>query len=156
MLSSYRDLAVKKTFDPPRIHFPNIRKYPPCIYSKLNSPLLQTSSDRARWKGVVVSRPGRIEKNRVRRPVKGSYVGIEGRRGERNEARTAHGKSGAQSWHRVHGGGPTLTLASRLRREYVVPLSPAQVHDAPFTFCQCPPKSTPVVVVIASRILRTM
>lgn len=129
---------------------------PPCIYSKLNSPLLQTSSDRARWKRVVVSRPGRIEKNRVRRPVKGSYVGIEGRRGERNEARTAHGKSGAQSWHRVHGGGPTLTLASRLRREYVVPLSPAQVHDAPFTFCQCPPKSTPVVVVIASRILRTM
>lgn len=47
--------------------------------------------------------------------MKGSYVGIGGRRGETNEARAAHGKSGAQSCARW---GSDLNLGlERLRRE---------------------------------------
>lgn len=62
------------------------------------------------------SSPSRLDREKSRwRPVKGSYVGIGGRRGETNEARAAHGKSGAQSCARW---GSDLNLGlERLRRE---------------------------------------
>lgn len=140
-------LKKKKTFNPPRIDFPNIRAP---VYIYINSKLkilnflnsihrkhpsfpipVYYEHARIEREQVVVSRPGRIEKKPV--AVKGSYVGVEeGRRGETDKRSTggAHGKSGC-----VHGGGPTLTLASRLHREqYAVPLS-VQVHKhSPYFF----------------------
>lgn len=67
--------------------------------------------------------------------MKGSYVGKYGRKrrrgGETKEApRREVGHT--ECWHRAHGGGPTLTLASRLGRESPPASLPVQLPPPTF------------------------
>lgn len=83
--------------------------------------------------------------------MKGSYVGRYGRKrrrgGETKEApRREVGHT--ECWHRAHGGGPTLTLASRLGRES--PPSSLPVQLPPPTFRDVHEKYPSVVLAHAA------